>query len=118
MTAAYAQAGIYVLPALYEPFGLTILEAALSGCALVLGDIPSLRENWAGAAVFIPPRNTERLIETVNSLCEDEPLRRRLARLAESRGRRLSAARMAATYSRSYCQLSQLAQPARAFAVA
>ena len=32
-------ASIYALPARYEPFGLSILEAALSGCALVLGDI-------------------------------------------------------------------------------
>ncbi len=35
------------LPARYEPFGLSVLEAALSGCALVLGDIPSLRESGA-----------------------------------------------------------------------
>ena len=33
----FARAGIYALPAVYEPFGLSILEAALSGCALVLG---------------------------------------------------------------------------------
>ena len=30
-------ASVYVLPAKYEPFGLSVLEAALSGCALVLG---------------------------------------------------------------------------------
>ncbi len=53
----YAKAAIYALPAKYEPFGLSILEAALSGCALVLGDIPSLRENWDGAAVFVPPND-------------------------------------------------------------
>ena len=35
---------------MYEPFGLSILEAAASGCALVLGDIPTLRENWSEAA--------------------------------------------------------------------
>ena len=51
----YGDASIFALPARYEPFGLSILEAALSGCALVLGDIPSLRELWAGAAVFVPP---------------------------------------------------------------
>ena len=49
-------ASIFVAPARYEPFGLTILEAAAAGCALVLGDIPSLRENWAGAAVFVAAR--------------------------------------------------------------
>src|SRR5690606_18489475 len=41
-----ASAAVYVLPARYEPFGLSALEAALSGCALVLGDIGSLREIW------------------------------------------------------------------------
>ncbi|MGZ3457048.1 MAG: glycosyltransferase family 4 protein, partial [Archangium sp.] len=52
--AAYmGRASIYVLPARYEPFGLPALEAALAGCALVLGDIPSLREVWEGAAVFV-----------------------------------------------------------------
>ncbi|HEX8331162.1 MAG TPA: glycosyltransferase family 4 protein, partial [Segetibacter sp.] len=38
-----SKASIYVLPAKYEPFGLSALEAALSGCALVLGDIDSLK---------------------------------------------------------------------------
>ena len=49
------RAGIYALPARYEPFGLSVLEAALCGCALVLSDIPSLRENWDGAAVWVAP---------------------------------------------------------------
>ena len=33
------RAAIFAAPALYEPFGLGILEAAAAGCALVLGDI-------------------------------------------------------------------------------
>jgi glycogen synthase len=37
------RASIFAAPARYEPFGLSILEAAHAGCALVLGDIPSLR---------------------------------------------------------------------------
>ena len=49
-----AEASIYALPARYEPFGLSALEAALSGCALVLGDIPSLREIWGPAAIYVP----------------------------------------------------------------
>lgn len=43
MSRIYAQASIYALPALYEPFGQTALEAAMAGCPLVLGDIPSRR---------------------------------------------------------------------------
>src|SRR5690606_27826406 len=52
------RAAIYALPARYEPFGLSVLEAGLSGCALVLGDIPSLREIWEGAAVFVPAEDS------------------------------------------------------------
>jgi glycosyltransferase involved in cell wall biosynthesis len=55
MRQAMAEAAIYALPARYEPFGLSILEAALSGCVLVLGDIPSLREIWGDTAIFVPP---------------------------------------------------------------
>jgi glycosyltransferase involved in cell wall biosynthesis len=50
-----ARAALYVHPARYEPFGLSVLEAALSGCALVLADLPSLRETWDNAALFAPP---------------------------------------------------------------
>ena len=57
----YARASIYALPARYEPFGLSALEAALSGCALVLGDIPSLREVWGDAALFVAPDDTDAL---------------------------------------------------------
>jgi glycogen(starch) synthase len=52
-----ARAAIFALPARYEPFGLLPLEAALSGCALVLGEIPSLREVWGDAADFVPPED-------------------------------------------------------------
>ena len=55
-----ARASVFALPALYEPFGLTPLEAALAGCALVLGDIPSLREIWDEAAFFVPPARRPR----------------------------------------------------------
>jgi hypothetical protein len=49
-----------VLPARYEPFGLSVLEAALSGCALVPGDIASLRGNWDGVAEFVCPDDAAR----------------------------------------------------------
>ena len=39
LSALLAAAPICALPSRYEPFGLCALEAALSGCALVLGDI-------------------------------------------------------------------------------
>ena len=43
---------IYLCPSLYEPFGLAPMEAAACGCALVLHDLPSLREIWGDAALY------------------------------------------------------------------
>ncbi|MBV9611931.1 MAG: glycosyltransferase, partial [Acidobacteriaceae bacterium] len=61
-------AAIFAHPALYEPFGLAILEAARARCCLVLSDIPSLRELWDGAAIFVDPRNESAWIRELNSL--------------------------------------------------
>ncbi|MBD0271625.1 MAG: glycosyltransferase family 4 protein, partial [Acetobacteraceae bacterium] len=49
-----AEGPVFVSVALYEPFGLAVLEAAQAGCALVLSDIPTFRELWDGAAEFVP----------------------------------------------------------------
>ena len=73
-------AAIYVAPALYEPFGLTVLEAALSGCSLVLSDIPSFRENWDGAALLISTEDPDQWCAVLNRLSEDRELRNNLAR--------------------------------------
>lgn len=48
-------AAVYAGPARFEPFGLGVLEAAATGCALVLADQPTHRELWGGVADFVPP---------------------------------------------------------------
>ena len=53
MQEAYARHRAYASLALYEPFGLAVLEAASAGMALVLRDIPVFRELWDGAALFV-----------------------------------------------------------------
>jgi glycogen(starch) synthase len=78
----FSRASIYALPARYEPFGLSVLEAGLSECALVLGDIPSLRENWDGAAIFV---NDSTLEAALRELIENEPRRHALGKAARER---------------------------------
>jgi len=75
LAAWMARASIYALPARYEPFGLSVLEAALAGCALVLGDIPTLREVWRDTAVWVPPGDPDALGLALNALIRD-PLAR------------------------------------------
>ena len=100
-----ARAAIFALPAKYEPFGLTVLEAALSGCALVLGDIPSLRETWDGAALFVPPDDRGALVDAIWILAADADLRETFAARARRRAEALSAERMAGAYLEVYGSL-------------
>ncbi|HEX6143329.1 MAG TPA: glycosyltransferase family 4 protein [Geminicoccaceae bacterium] len=97
-----ADAPIFALPARYEPFGLAPLEAALSGCALVLGDLPTLREVWGEAALYVPPDDRAALRATLQALIRDPARRRRMARAAEKRARRFGAVRMAEGYLSLY----------------
>jgi glycogen synthase len=103
--AFYERAAIYALPARYEPFGLSVLEAALSGCALVLGDIPSLRETWSEAAVFVDPESPAVLRATLAGLIERPELRASLGSVARGRALALSPARMAEAYLEAYREL-------------
>jgi glycosyltransferase involved in cell wall biosynthesis len=98
----YARASIYALPARYEPFGLSILEAALSGCTLVLGDIPSLRENWTDAAIFVPPDQPTELRDAINHMVHSGAGRAEFATRAQVRAREFTSQRMASDYFRAY----------------
>jgi glycosyltransferase involved in cell wall biosynthesis len=100
-------AAIFAAPALYEPFGLSILEAAAAGCALVLGDIPSLRELWGGAAVFVDPRDARALSSALNQLLSDEAGCSALGASAVTRAHRYGVARMAERYVSLYRSLTR-----------
>lgn len=101
-----AAAAIYALPARYEPFGLSVLEAALSGCALVLGDIASLRENWEGAACFVAPDDHDGLRNALQRLVGDPQERSRLAQAAFLRAQAFSPASQGDAYVAAYARLA------------
>jgi glycosyltransferase involved in cell wall biosynthesis len=90
-----ASASIFCSPARYEPFGLAPLEAALAGCALVLGDVPSLREVWGDAALFAPPDDDEALLAALRLLVKNAELCEELGVRARRRASRYGADRMA-----------------------
>lgn len=99
-------AGIFVLPTRYEPFGFSAIEAALAGCALVLGDIPTLRETWGEAALLVPSGDPVALHAALHSLMCDEALRHEMARRAHCTALSLTPARMAASLLEIYHTLS------------
>jgi glycosyltransferase involved in cell wall biosynthesis len=95
-------ASIFVSPALYEPFGLSVLEAARAGCALLLADIPTFRELWDGAAAFFDPLEAGALRRCLRSLCGDEVQRARLQRAGMARARRYPLHRTVSRYRTIY----------------
>jgi glycosyltransferase involved in cell wall biosynthesis len=107
------RASIYALPARYEPFGLSVLEAALAGCALVLGDTPSLRQIWAGAALFVSPTDPKDLKDALYRLIRDERLRNDLAAAARRTAAYYTPQRCAARYVKLYGTLVSEAKVGR-----
>lgn len=95
LEAQMGRASVFALPAKYEPFGLGPLEAALRGAALVLGDIPSLREVWGDAALFVDPFDDDAIAAAIARVCTDGDLRASLAERARVRAARYPASRMA-----------------------
>jgi glycosyltransferase involved in cell wall biosynthesis len=105
--AYMARSRVFVSAALYDPFGLAAVEAALAGCCLVLSDIPSYRAIWADCAAYFDPANSHALRTQVEAMLNDENARAALAERAALRARELySAERMTAAYMALYQRLA------------
>jgi glycosyltransferase involved in cell wall biosynthesis len=96
LAALLAQRPIFVSAALYEPFGLAVLEAAQAGCALVLADRPVFRELWGEAALFVDPLDEHAIAAAVDRLARDGDERDRLGAAACARASRYTPDRTAA----------------------
>ena len=100
-----SRAAIFTLPAKYEPFGLSPLEAALSGCALVLSNLTSLQEIWGDAATYVHPEEEAELLEALRKLTGDAITRTQMGSRALRQGLQYTAAQMARNYLQAYFKL-------------
>jgi len=102
----FSRASIYAATSRYEPFGLAPLEAALSRCALVVNDIPSLHEVWGETARYFRADDPQSLKAEIERLHLDRELRLTYANLAYNRAKqRYTAERMVDDYARLYEEL-------------
>ncbi|WP_274366045.1 glycosyltransferase family 4 protein [Paenibacillus thermotolerans] len=78
LLACYKNAQIFVLPAVSEPFGITVLEAMAAG-------VPAIISSTTGAGEIVrrvlrvEPRNPEQLADAILKLLGDAELRKSLA---------------------------------------
>ncbi|MFN3387287.1 MAG: glycosyltransferase family 4 protein [Allosphingosinicella sp.] len=96
---------VFVSAALYEPFGLAVLEAAAAGCPLILSDIPTFRELWSDVAFFVPPRDEEGFTRAIADLVGDDFERAVMGRAAKERAARFTPDAMAAQMASIYRSL-------------
>ena len=95
LAARLAARPVFVSTARYEPFGLAVLEAAKAGCALVLSDIPTFRELWSDAAMFVAPGDAPGFARAVDALVADPGARAAAGERARAAAARFTVAAMA-----------------------
>ena len=74
----YSRAKITVLPSLYEGFGYTTLESMAAATPVVCTTAGSLPEVVGEAALTVPANDSVSLAEAVNTVLENQPLRKNL----------------------------------------
>jgi glycosyltransferase involved in cell wall biosynthesis len=86
LSELYEGASLYVLPSLFEGFGLPVLEAMARGCAVVASDLPVLREVGGDACVYVDPLDPAAVASGVRRVLGDQAVETlRVALLGEER---------------------------------
>jgi glycosyltransferase involved in cell wall biosynthesis len=104
----YASSTVFVSTSVYEPFGLTTLEAMASGCPVVVSAL-------GGAADFVRdgvdgfvrhPQHREPFAEAVRALVSEPVTHRRMAESARSRAGELDWRNVAERLARVYSEIA------------
>lgn len=74
----YKKAEVYVLPSLYEGFGLPVLEAMRYGCPVITSNVSSLPEAGGDAALYFDPESAKDIKDTLEKVLTDKTLREKM----------------------------------------
>ncbi|HEX8857001.1 MAG TPA: glycosyltransferase family 1 protein [Thermoleophilaceae bacterium] len=90
MPGLYAHAEAFVMPSLYEGFGLPCIEAMACGTPVVAADRAALPETCGDAALLADPEDGAAFSAVVERVLDDEALRTRLREAGLARARSLT----------------------------
>ena len=68
----YDSSRLFIFPSCYEGFGFPPLEAALSGCPILLSDIDVMKEIHGQSAFYFKSNNVDSLITEINNVLNDK----------------------------------------------
>jgi alpha-1,3-rhamnosyl/mannosyltransferase len=102
LPALYGLARVTAYPSLFEGFGLPIVEAMASGCAVVTSRVSSMPEVAGEAAILVDPTNVEEIADGIRRLWLDADLRGRYQTLGRERSAHFSLEKMARATLRAY----------------
>lgn len=94
--AVYHVAAVLLHAALYEGFGLPILEAMRVGLPVITSNLGAMRELGEGAARLVNPLDVDEVAGAVERVLVDDPLRRRMIEAGRRKAENLTWERMTA----------------------
>lgn len=78
LSELYKHAMCFVLPSLYEGFGLPVLEAMKHNCPVITSNVSSLPEAGGEAALYVDPLKVSDITDKLEKLLTDGDLRKKL----------------------------------------
>jgi glycosyltransferase involved in cell wall biosynthesis len=81
----YRGAACLVFPSLFEGFGIPLVEAMATGCAIACGDVCSIPEVVGEAAMVFDPRNPDSIADTIEPILLDPEVGAQLVKKGWSR---------------------------------
>ncbi len=88
LPAIYRHAELFVLPSLYEGFGLMVLEAMAGGTPVVISKSSSLPEVGGDAALYFNPYDAEEMARVMNKVLRNDKLKKRLSEKGKERAKK------------------------------
>jgi mannosylfructose-phosphate synthase len=82
MLPYYQNAMLFVLPSIFEPFGMTTQEAMACGCPVIASKFGGIRNaiNHGKNGLLVDPGNETEFAEAIQTLLNDETLRKRVGK--------------------------------------
>ena len=90
LSALYSAAELFVMPSLYEGFGLPVVEAMACGAPVIVSNVSSLPEVAGDAGLCLAPDDVDAWAEAMRQVLNDPTLRAELRRKSLGQARKFS----------------------------